>query len=143
MLIYTDGAYSQSRNRGGYAFIVNENDVFTKKYYKAIDDATNQRTEMLAVISAFRYLLAMDEIPETTIITDSMYVVGTCTKGWKIGTNHDLWGILLPLLEQLKDKVIFKHVRGHVGIEGNELADMYSVIASESIDLDKYGEKDS
>ncbi len=137
MTIYTDGAYSQSRQRGGYAFIVYENGEFTKKYYKGIDNATNQRTEMLAVISAFRYLLAMDDIPKTMIVTDSMYVVGTCTQGWKVGANHDLWEIVFVLLDQLKDKISFKHVRGHVGIEGNELADMFSVIASEGIENGK------
>lgn len=142
MTIYTDGAYSQLRNRGGYAFIVYENDKPVKKYYKGIDNATNQRTEMLAVISAFRYLLHLPEIPNTTIITDSMYVVGTCTQGWKVGANHDLWGDLFTLFEQLKDKVTFKHVRGHIGIEGNELADMFSVIASEGVDLPN-GEKDN
>lgn len=133
MLIYTDGAYSQKRNCGGFAFVIYENDKPTKKYYKKIENATNQRAEVLAVISAFRYLLNLKDIPDVTLITDSMYVVGTCTKGWKIGANHDLWKILLPLLEELGDKVKFKHVRGHIGVEGNELADTFSVIASECI----------
>lgn len=135
MLIYTDGAYSQSRNRGGYAFVVNENDKFVKKYYRGINDATNQQTEMLAVISAFRYLLKHSQIPEVTIITDSMYVVGTTTKNWKINANKELWALYFNLYDQVKDKVNFKHVRGHQGIEGNELADVLSVIASEGIPI--------
>lgn len=137
MIIYTDGAYSQSRNKGGYAFVVFENEKFVKKYYRSISDSTNQRTEMLAVISAFRYLLGMENIPNTTIITDSMYVVGTTTKGWKINANKDLWAIYFTLYDQLKEKLEFKHVRGHQGIEGNELADVLSVIASESIENGK------
>lgn len=135
MNIYTDGAYSQSRKRGGYAFIVQEEDKFTKKYYNAINDATNQRTEMLAVISAFRYLLNFKEIPNVTIITDSMYVVGTTTMGWKIGANHDLWNTYFYFYDQLKDKIEFKHVRGHQGIEGNEICDNLAVIASNAIKI--------
>lgn len=131
--IYTDGAYSASRSKGGYAFIIYENDKPVKKYLKSIENSTNQRTEMLAVISVFRYLLKLNTIPNVTIFTDSMYVVGTCDRNWKINANQDLWDILLPLYEQLKNNVTFTHIRGHVGIEGNELCDLYAVLASEAI----------
>lgn len=127
--IYTDGACSKSGN-GGYAFVVEENSVFTKRYNRPDKNTTNQRTEVKAVISAFKYLLSFDPIPETTIITDSMYVVGTTCNNWKISSNKDLWSYYFKLYEKLKDYVTFKHVRGHRGIEGNELADMYAVIAS-------------
>ena len=134
LVIYTDGAFSNSRNRGGYAFVVNEDNQFKKRYFRGIDDTTNQRTEMLAVISAFRYLLKMSEIPKTLIISDSMYVVGTTCEDWKMNANIDLWKIYFYLYDQLKDKLDFKHVRGHQGVIGNELADVYSVIASEGKD---------
>ena len=134
MKIYTDGAYSMSRNRGGYAFIVYEDEKFTKKYYKSITDSTNQRAKIMAVISAFRYIIKQN-IEQVEIITDSMYVVGTTTQNWKIGSNQDLWFIYFHYYNKIKDRITFKHVRGHQGIEGNELADLFSVIASNSIDL--------
>ena len=134
MKIYTDGAYSMSRNRGGYAFIVCEDGKFTKKYYKSITDSTNQRAEIMAVISAFRYIVKQN-IERAEIITDSMYVVGTSTLGWKIGSNQDLWFVYFHYYNKIKDRVTFTHVRGHQGNEGNELADLFSVIASTSIDL--------
>lgn len=135
MKIYTDGAYSQKRDKGGYAFVIQEEGVFTKVYSASLTGATNQRAEVLAVISAFRYLLNHPEIEEVEIITDSMYVVGTSTLGWKIKANQDLWGTYFILYGELKDKIKFTHVRGHRGIEGNELADIHSVIASESLEL--------
>lgn len=136
-VVYTDGAFSNSRNRGGYSFVVKEGDKFTKRFIRGIDNTTNQRTEMLAVISLFRYLLHFTEIPKTLIVTDSMYVVGTTTKNWNINANLDLWKTYFYFYNQLKDKVDFKHVRGHQGIEGNELADIYAVIGSEGKDYPK------
>lgn len=131
---YTDGAYSNSRLRGGYAFVLEKDGVFVSKYNRGENNTTNQRTEVLAVISLFRYLLKLKTIPKTLIVTDSMYVVGTATKNWKINVNKDLWCIFFHYYDQLKDIITFKHVRGHQGNEGNELADVYAVIASEGKD---------
>lgn len=132
--IYTDGAYSMARNKGGYAFIIYHEDKPIKKFSRSIRNATNQVAEVLAVISVFRYLLKHPDYPNVEIITDSMYVVGTTCQGWKVKANQQLWRTYFSLYEKLKDKVTFKHVRGHQGIEGNEMADVFSVIASESIE---------
>lgn len=132
--IYTDGAYSMARNKGGYAFIIYHEDKPIKKFSRSISNATNQVAEVLAVISVFRYLLKHLDHPNVEIITDSMYVVGTTCQGWKVKTNQELWKTYFTLYEKVKERVTFKHVRGHIGIEGNELADIFSVIASESIE---------
>lgn len=129
LVIYTDGAFSNSRNRGGYAFVVKQGDKYTHRFLRGVDDTTNQRTEMLAVISVFRYLLNKKSIPKTVVVTDSMYVVGTTCNNWKINANKDLWAIYMYLYEQVKEHVDFMHVRGHQGIEGNELCDTLAVIA--------------
>ena len=63
-----------------------------------------------------------------------MYVIGTTCENWKMNANVDLWKTYFYLYDQLKDRVDFKHVRGHQGIEGNELADIYAVIGSEGKD---------
>lgn len=131
LIAYTDGAYSNSRLRGGYAFVIEKDGVFVSKYLRGENNTTNQRTEILAVISLFRYLLKLKYIPKTLIITDSMYVVGTATKNWKMNANKDLWQLFFYYYNQLKEYITFKHVRGHQGNEGNELADIYAVIASE------------
>lgn len=134
LIVFTDGAFSNSRNRGGYAFVVREDNKFTKRYLRGINNTTNQRTEMLAVISLFRYLLNLNKVPKTLIVSDSMYVIGTTCENWKMNANIDLWKTYFYLYDQLKDRVDFKHVRGHQGIEGNELADIYAVIGSEGKD---------
>lgn len=138
MKIYTDGAYSNSRSIGGYSFVVSKLDgnqeEFTSVYFKKVIGGTNQTAEMLAMIAAFRYLLNLEEIPEVEIVTDSMYVLGTLTKNWRVNANHELWAECLHLYSLVKDKVTMTHVRGHQGIPGNELADKYAVLACDSYD---------
>lgn len=72
--IYTDGAYSSSRNTGGYsAIIVHEGNV-VKKLYQGYKNTTNNRMELLGVLAALRYF----DTPETLeIYSDSQYVVNS------------------------------------------------------------------
>lgn len=124
-----------ARNKGGYAFIIYHEDKPIKKFSRSIKEATNQVAEVLAVISVFRYLLKHPDHPNVEIITDSMYVVGTTCQGWKVKANQELWKFYFTLYEKVKEKVTFKHVRGHQGIEGNEICDTLAVIASNEIEI--------
>ena len=133
IIIYTDGAFANSKNVGGYAFAIYNKGILTHRYFQKEIDTTNQRTEVLAVIAVFRYLLTLDIIPDVTIITDSMYVVGISTLNWNIKANKDLWKIYFCLYDQIKDKITFKHVRGHQGNEGNNVVDVLAVLASNSL----------
>jgi ribonuclease HI len=57
-------------------------------------------------------------------------------KGWtKAGgeiKNLDLIKLMFDLHQQIKDEVAILHVNGHVGVEGNELADRMSILAISS-----------
>ena len=76
-----------------------------------------------------------------TIFCDSKYsiqcvtqwAVGWQKKGWKKAggeiKNLELIKEMFALHQQLKDKIQVLHVNGHVGVEGNELADRMSMIA--------------
>ena len=91
---------------------------------------TNQKCELLAAIIALR------EIDGDMIIyTDSDYLVrgmtewmpGWVARGWRKSRrgspvkNVDYWKRLRRLVRG-RD-VIFRHVKGHSGVEGNEVAD--------------------
>jgi ribonuclease HI len=39
---------------------------------------------------------------------------------------------MFALYQEIENKVVIHHVNGHIGIEGNELADRMSIIAIES-----------
>ena len=51
--IYCDGAFSPSRNTGGIAFVIfNEEDKIVCEFFKKFHNTTNQRMEQLAVAIA-------------------------------------------------------------------------------------------
>ena len=124
-VIYTDGAYKPSLNSGGIGivFLCNGEEVY--KYSKNYAISTNQRMEAQAVIIALNSIIK--PINSLTIITDSMYVVGTATLNWKRKANLDLWEKFDQALEKaqklVKTPIQFKHIKGHNGDIYNEKCD--------------------
>ena len=127
--IYTDGAYSFKNNTGGIAVVVIDNEVPIIKYNKKYINTTNNRMELLAVITALRMI--QEDVP-ITLYSDSMYVVGSINLGWKRKKNLDLWKIY----DELKKPTNFtvKHVDGHAGNKWNEVCDSLAVRASQLLD---------
>lgn len=116
--IYTDGAYSPSRDIGGIGFVIYKDYKKVCEFGKPYKHTTNQRMEIKACIIA---LSSLKKESEVIIYTDSMYVVGTMTQDWHRRYNQDLWYRLDKLVK--KHKVTFIHIKGHDGNAGNELAD--------------------
>lgn len=125
--IYTDGAYSPSRNMGGWAFIVTVDDEQLYYGFLPVPDTTNNRMEVQAVVEAVKWAKEHDYL-EITIITDSMYVIGSMDKGYKRNVNLDLWEILDELV--LDMNITWEHVKGHSGNKFNELCDIMAVAAT-------------
>ena len=130
--IYTDGAYSSSRDMGGFAFVVLENKEKIYSYFFNEPNTTNNRMEITAVLKALYWLKEVGKLNEEIIIyTDSMYVIGSMTKNWKRNKNVDLFSELDNIYKQFKT-IVFMHVKGHSGDKYNELCDKLAVIASQS-----------
>lgn len=127
VVIYTDGAYSSSRNQGGWAFVATEKDEKLAFGFMGIHDTTNNRMEIQGVIEACKWAISKN-ITEITIITDSMYVIGAMSKNWSKKKNSDLWEELDSLVEKLN--ITWTHVKGHSGDKYNELCDALAVEAS-------------
>lgn len=128
-IIYSDGAYSPSIDQGGVGFIVLKGEEKIFSFNKMFSHTTNQRMEMLAAIIA---LESLKNASHVTIVTDSMYLVGTMTKNWKRKANLDLWARF--------DKAIAKHlsvnftwVKGHDKNKYNEEADKLAFNASKQL----------
>ncbi len=128
--IYTDGACKGNPGPGGWGALLRCNG-HEKELYGGEPVTTNNRMELLAVISALNSLTR----PCVIILhTDSQYVkngITTWIHGWKkIGwktadkkpvKNADLW---LQLDEaQKRHKIDWRWVKGHSGHEFNERAD--------------------
>ena len=103
---------------------------------------TNQRCEMMAVAIALAATEGVED--EIRILSDSEYVVKGLNewvprwknRGWTTAKGADvknkwLWETLDGLRAQRS--VTFEHVRGHVGIHGNEQADALAVMAAEGL----------
>lgn len=125
--IYTDGAYSSSRNKGGWAFIITNNGIKIHHSFFFELNTTNNRMEIQAVLEAC-YWLNENNIKEAILYTDSMYVIGTMTKGWKRNKNTDLWNLLDEQVKTLN--IDWRHVKGHAGNKYNELCDAFATQAS-------------
>lgn len=127
--VYCDGAYSPARNQGGIGFVILEDDKKIFQYSKMYKNSTNQRMEQMAVIVA---LESIKEPSEITIVTDSMYIVGTLTKGWKRKANTDLWERLDKAVNRHK-VVSVEWCKGHASDEHNKETDKLAYNASNEI----------
>ena len=128
--IYTDGACSGNPGPGGWgAQLIYNNTV--KEISGFEGNTTNNRMELIAVISSLEYVSSEDDIE---IYTDSVYVMEGITKwikNWKKNKwltsakkqvkNEDLWKKLDSLCAS--KKISWTWVKGHSGNKGNERAD--------------------
>ncbi|MDO8590854.1 MAG: ribonuclease H [bacterium] len=104
---------------------------------------TNNRMELQAAIGALSFIEKLKAKSYQLIVySDSSYVINGITKwvhgwqknGWKTATkkeveNRDLWEKLIELVSN--KNIEWKYIGGHIGIVGNERAD---VIATEFAD---------
>lgn len=142
--MYTDGACSGNPGPGGYAAILIDEAGREKELSQGYRRTTNNRMELLGVISGLESL----KVPCTVkIYTDSQYIVKAINehwlrnwvkRGWKKADkqpvlNVDLWKRMLALLET--HSVRFEWTKGHAGDPLNERCDQLAVEASQSDDL--------
>lgn len=118
---YTDGsAYPNPGGDGGWAVVFEDG----RELFDSAKETTNNRMEIAAVIAAVN-------AGATVIHTDSMYVVGTITLGWKRRKNNDLWDQLDEALQGHRVEIV--HVKGHNGTVLNERADELAAEARLSV----------
>ena len=136
--VYTDGACSGNPGPGGWAWAI-DRDRFASGSERP---STNQRMEIRAALEAVTAISG-----PLVVVSDSTYVVncfrdkwweGWLARGWttsakKPVANRDLWE---PLVKAVNDRgdVAFQWVKGHSGLEMNDLVDQLAVAASLSLD---------
>lgn len=131
--IFTDGGCLGNPGPGGWAFVLVDGDKVLYSSSGNEKDTTNNRMELTAVTRALEYCLSAG-ISEVAINTDSQYVkngISTWIRNWKRNgwrtaskdpvKNREYWERLDELNGSLK--VEWKWVKGHAGIDHNELCD--------------------
>lgn len=135
IIIYTDGGCHGNPGPGGWAIVVIADGV-AKQLSGGEKLTTNNRMELMAAINALSVINNTSGFSarEVVVYIDSQYVKNGITswikgwkaKGWKTADkkpvkNQDLWEKLDALNSVLK--VEWKWVKGHAGVEYNELCD--------------------
>jgi ribonuclease HI len=117
VLLAVDGACLGNPGPGGWAALIREDG---REFLLSgnCPETTNNRMELTALLMGLR---AMPEGSSVTVVTDSEYLRGVLTLGWKRKANHDLLAELDALLRV--HSVTFEVVRGHSGHPDNERVD--------------------
>ena len=137
--IYTDGACSGNPGPGGWGAVLDYKGT-QREISGGEADTTNNRMEMMALISALRLL---KEPCDITLCSDSKYVIDALQKGWAKGwrargwvkadkkpaLNSDLWALMLDLCEG--HKFTYQWIKGHAGHKENERCDALAVAQSQ------------
>lgn len=123
-VLITDGAYSSLRDLGGVGIVFLRDDEKILEYSKSFKGVTNNQMELGAVILGLRFIKS--PIDSLTIVSDSMYVIGCATLGWRRKKNVKLWEEFDRQFSRVKElcpDIKFKHVKGHTGDKWNEYCD--------------------
>lgn len=134
--MYTDGACRGNPGPGGWGVFLSYRGK-QKNLNGYESRTTNNRMELTAAIEGLR---ALSRSCEVDLKTDSKYVMQGINEwianwksnGWKTAAkkpvkNADLWQILDE--QANKHKIKWHWVKGHAGIEGNEIADQLANLA--------------
>ncbi len=117
--VYTDGASSGNPGPAGIGVLLKYG-PHEREISRYIGSATNNIAELLAVKTALE-AIKKKNIP-IRLYTDSSYVYGLLSGGWKAHKNKALVDKTRRLCRQFSDLELIK-VKGHAGIEGNVKAD--------------------
>ena len=151
LIIFTDGSSLGNPGPGGWGGIL---------AYPKLDElielggtklqTTNNEMELTAIVSALSY--AINSEAHVHLYTDSEYSIKGATEwmygwvknSWKTASknpvkNQGLWETMYSLIEERgADTISWHHVRGHVGVPGNERVDDIARELAEGTNLELY-----
>ena len=151
--IYCDGACSGNPGKAGSGLALYKNNEKPILYFgNYVAKGTNNIAELNALYKALQLANEIKTSEKVMILSDSKYsidCISTWAYGWKKNNwtkksgeikNLELIKNAHNLYEQIKNKIIIKHVKGHAGIEGNELADRMALhtIKAQNDEFEEY-----
>ena len=141
--IFTDGGCEPNPGNAGSGIAVYQEERIHALWYGLYNpQGTNNTAELNALFEALKIAEHEHQLKHTTaIFCDSKYSIQCITQwavnweknGWKKPSgeikNLELIQKMYAYYQEIKDSVPIYHVNGHVGVEGNELADRMSILA--------------
>ena len=138
--IYCDGACSGNPGPAGSGIAIYSNGSKPILIYGAyLENGTNNIAELNALHQALLIASQSGCKEKIHIFSDSKYAID-CISTWAYSWKKNGWSkkggeiknleLIIEahtLYEKLKDKIEINHVKGHAGVEGNELADRMAV----------------
>ena len=142
--IFSDGGCDPNPGEAASGIAIYESGSLTRLYYGLYDpNGTNNTAELNALHQAM--LVAQKELKEgkkVQILSDSTYSVNSMKlwgEGWKRSgrlfgkgkalANRELIAQMLEVYIEIAAHINLVHVKAHIGIEGNELADRMCTLA--------------
>ncbi|MFT5082934.1 MAG: ribonuclease HI [Lentisphaeria bacterium] len=154
--IFTDGGCEPNPGKAGSGLALYRNNALKELWYGLYNPSgTNNTAELNALHQALIQAKAeLTDGKSVAIFCDSKYAIQCVTewavtwekRGWKKASgeikNLELIKEIYALFQLVKSNVKVLHVNGHVGVEGNELADRMSICAmsEKQSTFIKYGE---
>ena len=142
--IFTDGGCEPNPGKAGSGVAIYQKGVLSELWYGLFDpNGTNNIAELNALSQALQVAesIAKEGSSSIGVFCDSKYSI-QCITQWAVNWEKNQWKksggeiknleLIKPLYylyQSLKDRVNIYHVNGHVGVEGNELADRMSILA--------------
>lgn len=132
-IIYTDGAYSSSRDQGGIGIVyTKDGETIYHKYSQMYPkNANSARMELLACAVALQSIKSPSNI---LIVTDYRNLSEGATGNFQRHSNLNIWAIIDKAMK-FHLKVDFEWVKGHEDNPLNQIADKLAVEASQLITL--------
>jgi len=115
--MFVDGSCLGNPGPGGWACLLRSGAHEKVLAGSSIEPTTNNRMELMALIAGLRAVRGSRSI---LVVTDSQYLIGVFSRGWKRKVNHDLLAEGDALMGPGRHMVTFQHVPGHVGHPENE-----------------------
>lgn len=140
--IYCDGGCDPNPGKAGSGVAVYRDGSLAELWYGLYNpQGTNNSAELNALYQSLQIAKkAIDNGKTVQILCDSQYSINCITnwafswqkKGWKRRTEGDIKNLEIiqqahELYKEISDDVVVSHVKAHIGIEGNELADRMSI----------------
>jgi ribonuclease HI len=144
--IFTDGGCDPNPGEAGSGVAVYRGELIAELWYGLYNpQGTNNTAELHGLNQALEMVAnETSEGRSVAIFCDSKYAI-QCVTQWAVGwekkgwvrkdgeiKNLELIKATFALYQTVKDDVQVLHVNGHVGVEGNELADRMSILAIRS-----------